>query len=93
MSPTVQPLGPGTPVKIGWMHGLRRTYQVSADRSGKHLLSVAFNDECDVVVALASLGTADPEAAAPAVIAFLNSPPVVLWAKKELGLEFVHREW
>jgi hypothetical protein len=93
VSPTVQPVGPGTPVKIGWMHGLRRTYQVSADQPGKHLLSVAFNDECDVVVALASLGAADPEAAAPAVIAFLNSPPVVLWAKKELGLEFVHREW
>ena len=93
VSPTVEPLGPGTPVKIGWMRGLRRTYQVSADRPDKHLLSVAFNDECDVVVALASLGTADPEAAAAAVIAFLNSPPVVLWAKKELGLEFVQREW
>jgi len=29
----------------------------------------------------------------PAVIAFLNSNPVVLWAKKELGAEFVRREW
>ena len=27
------------------------------------------------------------------VIAFLNSRPMVLWAKKELGLEFVYREW
>jgi hypothetical protein len=93
VSPSVKPVGPGTPVKVGWMHGLRRTYQVSAERPGERLLSVAFNDECDVVVALASLGTADPEAAAPAVIAFLNSAPVMLWAKKELGLEFVRRDW
>ncbi|MBO0752304.1 MAG: hypothetical protein J2P53_09340 [Bradyrhizobiaceae bacterium] len=93
VSQTVSPLGPGMPVKVGWMHGLSRTYRVSDDRPGEHLLSVAFNDECDVVVALASLGTADPAAAGPAVIAFLNSKPVVLWAKKELGLEFVRREW
>jgi hypothetical protein len=93
VSPAVRPLGPGRPVKVGWMHGLSRTYQVSDDKPGERLLSVAFNDECDVVVALASLGSADPAAAAPAVIAFLNSTPVVLWAKKELGLEFVRREW
>jgi hypothetical protein len=93
VSPTVRPLGPGHPVKVGWMHGLSRTYQVSDERAGERLLSVAFNDECDVVVALASLGKADPAAAAPAVIAFLNSTPVVLWTKKELGLEFVRRDW
>jgi hypothetical protein len=92
ISSTVRPLGPGRPVKVGWMHGLSRTYQVSDDRPGERVLSVAFNDECDVVVALAALGKADP-AAASAVIAFLNSTPVVLWAKKELGLEFVRREW
>jgi hypothetical protein len=93
ISPTVRPLGPGHPVKVGWMRGLGRTYQVSDDKPDERVLSVAFNDECDVVVALAALGKADPAAAAPAVIAFLNSTPVVLWAKKELGLEFVRREW
>jgi hypothetical protein len=46
-----------------------------------------------VVVAVASLGKADPDAVAPAVLSFLNSTPMVLWAKKELGLEFVRREW
>jgi hypothetical protein len=93
VSPTVRPLGPATPVKVGWMRGLSRSYQVSGDRPDERLLSVAFNNECDVVVALASLDNADPAAAEPAVIAFLNTPPVVQWAKKELGLEFVHSEW
>ena len=54
---------------------------------------VAANDECDVVVALAVLGDGDPGVAEPAVMAFLNSNPMVLWAKKELGLEFVRRDW
>ena len=29
----------------------------------------------------------------PALVAFLDSRPMVLWAKKELGLEFVFRQW
>jgi hypothetical protein len=93
ISPKVRPLGPSSPVKIGWMRGLSRPYLVSDDKPNERLLSVAFNDECDVVVALASLGEGDPTVVAPAVIAFLNSTPMVLWAKKELGLEFVRREW
>jgi hypothetical protein len=93
VSATARPAGPSSPVKVGWMHGLSRTYQISGDKPGERLLSVAFNDECDVVVALASLGKADPGMAAPAVLAFLKSTPMVLWAKKELGLEFVRREW
>ena len=57
------------------------------------LLSIAANDECDVVVALAVLGDGDPGVAEPAVMAFLNTNPMVLWAKKELGLEFMRRDW
>jgi hypothetical protein len=93
ISTSVRPAGPSGPVKVGWMHGLSRVYQISGDKAGERVLSVAFNDDCDVVVALASLGKADPAAAAPAVLAFLKSTPMVLWAKKELGLEFVRREW
>jgi hypothetical protein len=92
-SPKVKPLGPGSPVKIGWMRGLSRAYLASDDKPNERMLSVAFNDECDVVVAVASLGTADPNAVTPAILSFLNSRPMVLWAKKELGLEFVRREW
>jgi hypothetical protein len=93
VSPKAQPLGPGSSVKIGWMRGLSRPYLVSNEKPNERLLSVAFNDECDVVVALASLGKGDPTVVAPAVISFLNSTRMVLWAKKELGLEFVRREW
>jgi hypothetical protein len=92
LRPQVQPLGPGRPVKVGWMEGRGRVYRVSDQRAG-NLLSVAFNDECDVVVAVASLGDGDPALVAPAVMDFLSSRPMVLWAKKELGLEFVAREW
>jgi hypothetical protein len=93
VSPEIRPLDPGRPVKVGWMQGLSRAYRISEEKAGERLLSVAFNDECDVVVAVAKLGTGDPAVVEPAVIAFLNSPPMVLWAKKELGLEFVRREW
>jgi hypothetical protein len=93
LSPDVRPLGPGRPVKLGWMQGLGRAYRGSGEQAGARLLSVAFNDECDVVVAVAKLGNGDRVLAEPAVMAFLNSRPMVLWAKKELGLEFVRREW
>jgi hypothetical protein len=99
LSRDFKPLGPSRPVKVGWMHGLSRPYLVSAENQapGKstqtRVVSIAFNDECDVVVALATLGDGDPEAIAPAVVEFLNTKQMVLWAKKEMGLEFVRRDW
>jgi len=82
----------GRPVKIGWMQGLSRRYRVLDGPGRANALSLAVNDECDVVVALAT-GDGDPAAIEPAVMTFLNSKPMVLWAKKELGLEFVHRDF
>jgi hypothetical protein len=93
VSPDVRPLSGGRTVKVGWMQGISRAYRVSETKEGERLLSIAFNDECDVVVATAKLDNGDPALVEPAVIAFLNSRPMVLWAKKELGLEFVRREW
>jgi hypothetical protein len=52
--------------------------------TGAGLLSVAFNDECDVVVALAAYGDGDPATIEPAVTS-CQDPPMVLWAKKELA--------
>jgi hypothetical protein len=85
--------GRARPVKVGWMEGLSRPYWSSDAEAGAGLLSVAYNDECDVVVALATFGNGDPAVIEPAVVDFLKSNPMVLWAKKELGLEFVRREW
>jgi hypothetical protein len=93
VSPQVRPLGSGRPVKVGWMEGLSRAYRVPDQIGSERVLSVAFNDECDVVVAVATLENGDPAVIEPAIMAFLNSGPMVLWAKKELGLEYVRREW
>ena len=93
VSPQTRPLGPGHAIKVGWMEGLSQAYRVSDAPAAERMLSIAFNDECDVVVALATLGNGDPTMTEPMVMAFLNSKPMVLWAKKELGLEFVRRDW
>src|SRR6185312_2167606 len=42
----------GRPIEVGWMAGFSRTY-TNDERPGEAAVSVAFNDECDVVVALA----------------------------------------
>ena len=86
-------LGPGRPIKVGWMRGLSRSYAASDGETAERLVSVAYNDECDVVVAVAQFANGDPALLEPAILAFLNSNPMVLWAKKELGLEFIRREW
>ncbi|HEY7301915.1 MAG TPA: hypothetical protein VH684_28830 [Xanthobacteraceae bacterium] len=88
-----EPRRPGRPVKVGWMFGRSRAYAASDGETSENLVSVAFNDECDVVVALATLGDGDPARLEPGVLAFLNTTPMVLWVKKELGLEFVRRDW
>jgi hypothetical protein len=86
-------VGPGRPIKVGWMRGLSRSYAASDGETGERLVSVAYNDECDVVVAVARFANGDPAVLEPAILAFLNTNPMVLWAKKELGLEFIRREW
>jgi len=88
-----QARGDGRTIKVGWMSGRSRAYRTPTEGAGENLLSVGFNDECDVVVALVKFGEGDPAKIEPAVIAFLNSTPMVLWAKMELGLEFIKREW
>ena len=89
----LRPRGPSRPIKVGWMQGLSRSYWASDGEMKESLLSVAFNDECDVVVAVVKLAGGDPGILEPEVIAFLNTNPMVLWTKKELGLEFVRRDW
>jgi hypothetical protein len=84
--------GAGRPIKVGWMNGLSRTYSAAAGDGNANLVSAAFNDDCDVVVALAKFA-GDPNVIEPAVVSYLKSTAMVLWAKKELGLEFVRRDW
>jgi len=77
-------LGPGRSIAVHWMKGRSRGYRVSAP-SAKSVLSLAFNDRCDVIVATVVAGN-DPVAQEAAVLEFLNSDLVLNWAKVVLGL-------
>ena len=75
------------PVKVGWMTGRRRLFDVvpqSAPHKGA--MAVAINDKCDVIVATVTSGRDVPMEAQRAALAFLNTEPVLKWARTELGL-------
>ena len=81
----VAALDPGRPIEVGWMKGRSRAYGISdAARANQSALSAAFNSDCDAIVATAVF---DRRAKIePQVIAFLNGPTVLQWAKVTLGL-------
>ena len=81
----VSPLGNGRPVSIAWMKGRSRAYALNA-RQGKTVISVAFNERCDMIVATAVLGHDRPADTEPSVIEFLNGNTVMRWAEITLGL-------
>jgi hypothetical protein len=64
------------------MKGRSRGYRVG---SAKSVLSLAFNDRCDVIVATVVAGD-HAVAQEQAVLEFLNSDQVLNWAKVVLGL-------
>jgi hypothetical protein len=74
-------LGPGRPIEVAWMKGRSRPYRGADPTPVGQFLSIGFNDQCDVFVALATLGGGDPKALEPAVLAFLNSEKVLRWVK------------
>jgi|SRR5215831_4365525 len=76
-------LGPGRPITVHWMKGRSRGYTVGAP-SAKPVLSLAFNDRCDVIVATVVAGD-EPVAQEQAVLAFLNGEMMLHWAETILG--------
>ena len=87
MGESIDPFGPGRPVRIAWMKGRSRSYAVAKPtRVARSTLSVAFNDRCDAIVATAMVGHAQPSAVEPAIVTFLNDQRVILWAEVTLGL-------
>jgi hypothetical protein len=62
------------------MKGRSRSYGVTDPAPGR-VLSIGFNDRCDVVVALATIGAGEQEVLEPAVLAFLNGERVQRWVK------------
>src|SRR5215475_493085 len=77
-------LGPGRPIAVHWMQGRSRGYRVVAP-SAKSVLSLAFNNRCDVIVATV-VASDDPVAQERSVLEFLNGDLVLNWAKVVLGL-------
>jgi hypothetical protein len=71
--------GLGRSVEIGWMKGRSRPFE-NADRRAQ-LLSIAFHDGCDLIVAVATFAPGNQDAVGRAVIAFLNSDRVLRWVK------------
>ena len=79
------------------MKGLARPYGVSDGETGETLLSVAYNSECDVVVAVATLGDGDPAVVDAKLVAFLSQradaalgeegarPGVRVWSARVAG--------
>ncbi len=73
-------LGAGRPIEVAWMKGRSRSYGVTDPAHGR-VLSIGFNDQCDVIVALATIGAGDREVLEPAVLAFVNGEQVLRWVK------------
>jgi hypothetical protein len=76
-------LGIGQPITVHWMKGRSRGYTVSGP--AKSVLSIAFNDRCDVIVATVVAGD-EPSSQEQPVLEFLNSDLVLRWAETTLGL-------
>jgi hypothetical protein len=77
-------LGPGRPIAVHGMKGRSRGYAVGAP-AAKPVLSLAFNNRCDVVVATVVAGD-EPAAQEQAVLEFLNGDLMLHWADAVLGL-------
>ena len=77
------PRGDGHPITVGRMNGRSRLY---AAQAGPAVLALAFNQQCDVVVAtVAGDGDLPPDAERVAMT-LLNSERVLHWVQASLGL-------
>jgi hypothetical protein len=83
----VSPLGTGHPISIAWMKGRSRAYTLNAQNPhGRTVISVVFNERCDMIAATAVLRHDSPATTEPSVIEFLNGKMVMRWAEITLGL-------
>jgi len=85
IGPQFSGLGEGQLVTVGWMKGRSRAFLVSGPyQAPASAAEIAFNDNCDVVVATvispANLSVGQREA-----LRFLNTDLILRWARAELG--------
>jgi hypothetical protein len=72
--------GWGRAIEIAWMKGRIRSFE-RADAPGARVMSIAFHDRCDLMVAMATFAPGNQDFVEPAIIAFLNSDRVLRWVK------------
>jgi hypothetical protein len=85
LGPEFSGLGDSRRISVGWMQGRSRVFSVSGPyQAPRAAAAIAFNDKCDVVVATVT-ADADLSRAAQQALTFLNSDPVLHWARAELG--------
>jgi hypothetical protein len=80
IAPETLASGRGRSIEIAWMKGRSRVFE-KADTTQARVLSIAFHDGCDLIVAVAALAPGNSDATEPTVIAFLNSDRMVRWLK------------
>ncbi len=83
---TFAPASAGREIRVGSMAGRSRAYASGRGDAQTQILSLAFNERCDVIVATARSPDARPDAIEGKALEFLNSPLVLRWAELTLGL-------
>jgi hypothetical protein len=77
----------GDDIQVGWMRGLSRIYQVDIPYAQpRPMLAMAFNQECDVMVATVVAPLDHLPSAERHVLAFLNGKPILQWARTQFGI-------
>jgi hypothetical protein len=86
-SPKFVGLTRGGDIRVGWMRGLSRIYQVDIpyDRA-RPIMAMAFNQNCDVMVATVVAPLEHYPSAERHVLAFLNGEPILKWARAQFGI-------
>ncbi len=80
------PLVDGNEIRVGRMEGRSRAYQVETGGEIRPILSIGYNDRCDVIVVTAWSPAARPLDIEGRVLKFLRSDYVRRWAELTLGL-------
>jgi hypothetical protein len=79
-------LGDGHVINVAWMKGRIRAYKIARlNRLRRSAITVAFNNDSDALVATVVIYDADPVAAEPVVIEFLNGQAIQRWIMHALG--------
>lgn len=86
-SPKFVGLTHGDDIRVGWMQGLSRIYQVDIpyDRV-RPIMAMAFNQNCDVMVATVVAPLEHYPSAERHVLAFLNGEPILKWVRAQFGI-------